>query len=74
MNLPNTITLCRLGLTAIFVGGTAMESVLGHWIALVAFVIAAISDCVLPPVTGRPDIQKFVAPESAGRLPTVRSP
>ena len=44
MNLPNTITLCRLGLTAIFVGGTAMESVLGHWIALVAFVIAAISD------------------------------
>lgn len=44
MNLPNTITLCRLGLTAIFVGGTAMESVTGHWIALVAFVIAAISD------------------------------
>ncbi len=44
MNLPNTITLCRLGLTAIFVGGTAMESVAGHWIALVAFVIAAISD------------------------------
>ena len=44
MNLPNTITLCRLGLTAIFVGGTALESVAGHWIALVAFVIAAISD------------------------------
>jgi CDP-diacylglycerol--glycerol-3-phosphate 3-phosphatidyltransferase len=44
MNLPNTITLCRLGLTAIFVGGTAMDSVTGHWIALVAFVIAAISD------------------------------
>ncbi|MCF7676214.1 MAG: CDP-diacylglycerol--glycerol-3-phosphate 3-phosphatidyltransferase [Akkermansiaceae bacterium] len=44
MNLPNTITLCRLGLTAIFVAGTALESVVGHWIALVAFVIAAISD------------------------------
>lgn len=44
MNLPNTITLCRLGLTAIFVGGTAMDSIVGHWIALVAFVIAAISD------------------------------
>lgn len=44
VNLPNTITLCRLVLTAIFVGGTALESTLGHWIALVAFVIAAISD------------------------------
>lgn len=44
MNLPNSITLCRLGLTAIFVGGTAMESTAGHWIAMVAFVIAAISD------------------------------
>ena len=44
MNLPNTISLCRLVLTAIFVGGAALESTLGHWIALVAFVIAAISD------------------------------
>jgi CDP-diacylglycerol--glycerol-3-phosphate 3-phosphatidyltransferase len=44
VNLPNTITVCRLVLTAIFVGGTALESTLGHWIALVAFVIAAISD------------------------------
>jgi len=44
VNLPNTITLCRLVLTAIFVGGTALQSPLGHWIALVAFVIAAISD------------------------------
>lgn len=44
MNLPNSITLGRLGLTAIFVGGTAMESTAGHWLAMVAFVIAAISD------------------------------
>jgi len=38
------ITLCRMVLTAIFVGGTALQSAVGHWIALVAFVIAAISD------------------------------
>jgi CDP-diacylglycerol--glycerol-3-phosphate 3-phosphatidyltransferase len=46
VNLPNAITLSRLVLTAVFVGGTAMESVTGHWIALVSFVIAAISDFV----------------------------
>lgn len=46
MNLPNAITFSRLILTAVFVAGTAMESVLGHWIALVSFVIAAISDFV----------------------------
>lgn len=46
VNLPNAITLSRLVLTAVFVAGTAMESVLGHWIALVSFVIAAISDFV----------------------------
>lgn len=46
MNLPNAITLSRLVLTAVFVGGTAMESAAGHWIALVSFVIAAISDFV----------------------------
>lgn len=46
MNLPNAITFSRLILTAVFVAGTAMESVVGHWIALVSFVIAAISDFV----------------------------
>lgn len=46
MNLPNAITLSRLVLTAVFVAGTAMESTVGHWIALVSFVIAAISDFV----------------------------
>lgn len=46
VNLPNAITLSRLVLTAVFVAGTAMESVAGHWIALVSFVIAAISDFV----------------------------
>lgn len=44
MNLPNAITLSRLVLTAVFVAGTAFCSATGHWIALVAFVIAAISD------------------------------
>lgn len=46
MNLPNAITLSRLVLTAIFVAGTALETAAGHWIALVSFVIAAISDFV----------------------------
>ena len=46
VNLPNAITISRLFLTAVFVAGTAMESAVGHWIALVSFVIAAISDFV----------------------------
>ncbi len=46
MNLPNAISLSRLFLTAVFVAGTAMESAVGHWIALVSYVIAAISDFV----------------------------
>ena len=46
MNLPNAITLSRLVLTAIFVAGTAFGTPTGDWIALVSFVIAAISDFV----------------------------
>jgi len=46
VNLPNAITLSRLVLTAVFVAGTAFGTALGHWIALVSFVIAAISDFV----------------------------
>ena len=46
MNLPNSITLSRLILTAVFVAGTALDNNAGHWIALVSFVIAAISDFV----------------------------
>lgn len=46
VNLPNAITLSRLVLTAVFVAGTAFETVLGHWIALISFVIAAVSDFV----------------------------
>ena len=46
MNLPNAITFSRLVLTAVFVAGTAFASNVGHWIALVSFVIAAISDFV----------------------------
>jgi CDP-diacylglycerol--glycerol-3-phosphate 3-phosphatidyltransferase len=46
VNLPNAITFSRLVLTAVFVAGTAFQSAVGHWIALVSFVIAAISDFV----------------------------
>ncbi len=46
VNLPNAITLSRLVLTAVFVAGTALATSLGHWIALIAFVVAAISDFV----------------------------
>lgn len=46
MNLPNAVTLSRLVLTAVFIVGTTFDSTLGHWIALVSFVIAAISDFV----------------------------
>lgn len=46
VNLPNAITLSRLVLTAVFVAGTAFGGAAGHWIALVSFVIAAVSDFV----------------------------
>lgn len=46
VNLPNAITLSRLVLTAVFVAGTTFDSPLGHWIAMVSFIIAAISDFV----------------------------
>jgi len=46
VNLPTAITLSRLVLTAVFVAGTAIGNATGHWIALVSFVIAAISDFV----------------------------
>jgi len=44
VNLPNAITLSRLVLTGVFVAGTAAGTTAGHWIALVSFVIAAVSD------------------------------
>lgn len=44
VNLPNAITLSRLLLTGVFVAGTSFASAGGHWVALVSFVIAAISD------------------------------
>lgn len=46
MNLPNAISLLRLVLTGVFIGGTLMERAFGPWLALVAFVVAAISDFV----------------------------
>lgn len=44
VNVPNAITLSRLVLTGIFVVGASFDSAIGNWIALVSFVIAAISD------------------------------
>ncbi len=44
MNLPNAITLSRLVLTALFIAGTAWGGTVGHWMALLCFVVAAISD------------------------------
>ena len=46
MNLPNAITLSRLVLTAVFVAGTALNNGVGDWVALISFVVAAISDFV----------------------------
>ena len=44
MNLPNTITMMRLLLTAVFCVAASSEGTLGYSIALVAFVLGAISD------------------------------
>lgn len=44
MNLPNLITMARLVLTAIFVAAASFDNLPAHWIAFIAFVIAAISD------------------------------
>ncbi len=44
MNLPNTITLSRLFLTAGFVLFVAWESTWGHVVALILFIVAAASD------------------------------
>jgi CDP-diacylglycerol--glycerol-3-phosphate 3-phosphatidyltransferase len=46
VNLPNAITLSRLVLTAVFVAGTALNNGVGDWVALISFVVAAISDFV----------------------------
>lgn len=44
MNLPNMITLMRLLLTAVFCAAASAEGNIGYAIALVAFVLGAISD------------------------------
>lgn len=46
MNLPNAISLSRLVLTAVFIIATLTDMAFGPWLALVAFVVAAISDFV----------------------------
>ena len=44
MNLPNWITLARIGLTAIFVVGITIASPTSYLSGLLAFILAAISD------------------------------
>ena len=44
VNLPNWITLGRLGLTAVFVIGISFPGPVGYLVAIVSFIIAAISD------------------------------
>ncbi len=46
MNLPNSITISRLFLTAGFILFVMIETTVGHFIALFLFIIAAISDFV----------------------------
>lgn len=44
MNLPNSLTVSRLVLTAIFVVGFSFAGPVGYGIALVTFIVAAITD------------------------------
>lgn len=44
MNLPNSITVARLFLTAIFVAGASAGTFAGNLIALIAFALASFSD------------------------------
>lgn len=44
MNLPNSITLFRLVLTAVFCAAASAEGVTGYAIALTAFILGAVSD------------------------------
>lgn len=46
VNLPNSITLARLVLTAIFVVAASLRGPTGDLVALITFIIAAISDFV----------------------------
>ncbi len=46
VNLPNAITVSRLFLTAGFILFVTKESTWGHFVALILFIIAAISDFV----------------------------
>lgn len=44
VNLPNSITLARLGLTVVYVAAASINGTSAAWVTLVAFVIAATTD------------------------------
>lgn len=44
VNLPNSITLARLGLTVLYVAAASVSGVQAAWVTLLAFVIAATTD------------------------------
>ncbi|MFY7817908.1 MAG: CDP-diacylglycerol--glycerol-3-phosphate 3-phosphatidyltransferase [Akkermansiaceae bacterium] len=44
MNLPNSITLARLGLTVLYVAMASIPGITAAWITLGAFVVAATTD------------------------------
>lgn len=44
MNLPNSITLARLGLTIVYVAAASVSGNLAAWVALLSFCVAAATD------------------------------
>ena len=44
VNLPNTITLARLGLTVVYVAAASADGPVAGWLALVCFSVAALTD------------------------------
>jgi CDP-diacylglycerol--glycerol-3-phosphate 3-phosphatidyltransferase len=44
VNLPNSITLARLGLTIVYVAAASVAGTLAAWIALLSFCVAAATD------------------------------
>lgn len=44
VNLPNTITLARLGLTVVYVAAASVDGPVAGWLALLCFTVAASTD------------------------------